>query len=199
MHFPFFARKQYYSPPNDDFFKNYMIQLVARILTSPLKCAIISFVQESRSSWQLNFETDLYADVAEQPSWWRARSLLLVVQMSFANLRSQTALEAWLLFGSWRTEKWDTKFYMRMWRNGRRAGFRFQCWETCGFKSRHPHHGQSLNKGLLFFVRNRICQQPQGLLTYPRDLKVPQSSRIVATSPAVTRLVCSLLCWLRFA
>ena len=26
-----------------------------------------------------------------------------------------------------------------MWRNGRRAGFRFQCWETCGFKSRHPH------------------------------------------------------------
>ena len=35
---------------------------------------------------------------------------------------------------------------MRMWRNGRRAGFRFQCWETCGFKSRHPHQIRTQNR-----------------------------------------------------
>ena len=28
---------------------------------------------------------------------------------------------------------------MQVWRNGRRAGFRFQWRDSCGFKSRHPH------------------------------------------------------------
>ena len=89
--------------------------------------------------------------------------------------------------------------YAQVWRNGRRAGFRFQCWETCGFKSRHLHHGQSILMGCSFFVvQNRIEIQPRGLFFYPRDLKVPQSSRIVAASSAFTRLACSLLCWLRF-
>ena len=42
---------------------------------------------------------------------------------------------------------------MRMWRNGRRAGFRFQWRDSCGFKSRHPHQQKRYSPcGCAFFV-----------------------------------------------
>ena len=41
----------------------------------------------------------------------------------------------------------------RMWRNGRRAGFRFQWRDSCGFKSRHPHQQKRYSPcGCAFFV-----------------------------------------------
>ena len=64
---------------------------------------------------------------------------------------------------------------MRMWRNGRRAGFRFQCCKTCGFKSRHPHQNEKADLyGLLFVLAAGEDAEPtsRGCYSTKRYLKL---------------------------
>ena len=57
-----------------------------------------------------------------------------------------------------------------MWRNGRRAGFRFQCWETCGFKSRHPHQKSRIILIRLFLYKSQTWYIIECITRLRRDI-----------------------------